>query len=92
MGKEVGELELQDGLPKGKLQEPLYGVRMSESESNPQDGCPGFPYIEFRARACTKRGFSRPKGREPKGGPSSLGLQATPSSGARPVVAIVMIF
>ena len=30
MVKEVGELELGDGLPEGKLQEPFYGVRMSE--------------------------------------------------------------
>jgi hypothetical protein len=30
MVDEVGELELEDGLPKGKLQEPLYGVRISE--------------------------------------------------------------
>ena len=30
MVKEVGELELGDGLPKGKLLEPFYGVRMSE--------------------------------------------------------------
>ena len=30
MVEEVGELELGDGLPKGKLQEPFYGVRMSE--------------------------------------------------------------
>ena len=29
--EEVGELELGDGLPKGKLQEPFYGVKMSES-------------------------------------------------------------
>jgi hypothetical protein len=28
--EEVGELELGDGLPEGKLQEPFYGVRMSE--------------------------------------------------------------
>ena len=26
MVEEVGELELGDGLPKGKLQEPYYGV------------------------------------------------------------------
>jgi hypothetical protein len=30
MVEEVGELELGDGLPEGKLQEPFYGVRMSE--------------------------------------------------------------
>ena len=30
--EEVGELELGDGLPEGKLQEPFYGVRMSEWE------------------------------------------------------------
>ena len=30
MVEEGGELELGDGLPEGKLQEPFYGVRMSE--------------------------------------------------------------
>jgi hypothetical protein len=30
MVEEVGDLELGDGLPEGKLQEPFYGVRMSE--------------------------------------------------------------
>ena len=30
MEEEVGDLELGDGLPKGKLQEPFYGVRMNE--------------------------------------------------------------
>jgi hypothetical protein len=30
MVEEVGELELGDGLPEGKLQEPFYGVRISE--------------------------------------------------------------
>jgi len=30
MVEEVGELELGDRLPKGKLQEPFYGVIMSE--------------------------------------------------------------
>jgi hypothetical protein len=30
MVEEVGELELGDGLPEGKLQEPFYGVKMSE--------------------------------------------------------------
>jgi hypothetical protein len=30
MVEEVGELELGDGMPEGKLQEPFYGVRMSE--------------------------------------------------------------
>ena len=30
MAKEVGVLELEDGLPEGKLQEPFYGVIMSE--------------------------------------------------------------
>jgi hypothetical protein len=32
--EEVGELELGDGLPEGKLQEPFYGVRMSEWKSD----------------------------------------------------------
>ena len=30
MAEEVGELELGDGLPEGKLQEPFYGIRMSK--------------------------------------------------------------
>ena len=30
MVEEVRELELGDGLPEGKLQEPFYGVRMNE--------------------------------------------------------------
>ena len=39
MVKEVGELELGDGLPEGKLQEPFYGVRMSEMRvGSPQKG------------------------------------------------------
>jgi hypothetical protein len=29
MVEDKGELELGDGLPEGKLQEPIYGVRMS---------------------------------------------------------------
>ena len=30
MVEEIGELEIGDGLPEGKLQEPFYDVRMSE--------------------------------------------------------------
>ena len=30
MVEEVGDLKLGDGLPERKLQEPFYGVRMSE--------------------------------------------------------------
>ena len=30
MVKEVGDLELGDGMLEGKLEEPFYGVRMSE--------------------------------------------------------------
>ena len=30
MVKEVRDLELGDGMPKRKLQEPFYGVRMNE--------------------------------------------------------------
>ena len=30
MVEEVGELDLGDGVPEGKIQEPFYGVRMSE--------------------------------------------------------------
>ena len=38
MVKEVGDLELGDGLPEGKLQEPFYDVRMSEWEMDPKMG------------------------------------------------------
>ena len=38
MVEEVGELELGDGLPEGKLQEPYYGVRMRESFWIPKMG------------------------------------------------------
>ena len=39
MVEEIGELELGDGLPEGKLQEPFYGVRMSEMRvGSPQKG------------------------------------------------------
>jgi hypothetical protein len=30
MMEEVGDLELGDGLLEGKLQEPFYGVRLTE--------------------------------------------------------------
>ena len=68
MVEEVGELELGDELPEGKLQESESCEECEEDED--EDGCPGCPYIEFGARACTIRRFFRPKGREPKGGPS----------------------
>ena len=55
MVEEVEDLELGDGLPEGKLQEPFYGVRMSEWVENERKGCPDYPYIEFGARACTKK-------------------------------------
>ena len=35
---EVGELEPEDGLPEGKLQEPFYGARMSEWVRIPKMG------------------------------------------------------
>jgi len=55
MVKEVGDLELGDGLSEGKLQKAFYGVRMNGSELDPQDECPGCPYIEFGARAYTEK-------------------------------------
>jgi hypothetical protein len=30
MMEEVGDLELGDGLPEGKLQKPFYSVRLTE--------------------------------------------------------------
>ena len=53
--EEVRGLELGDGLPKGKLQKPFYGVRMSESEMDLPEGRPGYPYVKFGARAYTKK-------------------------------------
>ena len=64
MVEEVGEQELRDELSKGKLQE--FGGVKNEREYG-LGWCPGCPYIEFRARACTKRRFSRPRGHEPEG-------------------------
>jgi hypothetical protein len=56
MVKEVGELELGDELPEGKLQESRGCEECEDSEcSEPWEGCPGCPYIEFRVRACTKK-------------------------------------
>ena len=49
MMEEVGELELGDELPKGKHQE------FRGCEECVENGCPGCPYIEFRARPYTKR-------------------------------------
>jgi hypothetical protein len=37
MMEEVGELELENGLPKGKLQEPYYSVNELEMCKNGQD-------------------------------------------------------
>jgi hypothetical protein len=35
MVEEVGELELEDGLPEGKLQKPYYGVEKMSSRWMP---------------------------------------------------------
>ena len=52
MVEEVGELELRDELPKGRLQE--FGGVKNEREYG-LGWCPGYPYIEFGARASTKK-------------------------------------
>ena len=52
MVEEVGELELRDELPEGKPQE-FGGVK--KMRMRPLGWCPGCPYIEFGARACTKK-------------------------------------
>ena len=52
MVEEVGELELRDELPEGKPQE-FGGVK--KMRMCPLGWCPGCPYIEFRARAGTKK-------------------------------------
>ena len=51
MVEEVGELELEDGLPEEKLQES----RGCEEWENLWEWCLGCPCIEFGARACTKK-------------------------------------
>jgi hypothetical protein len=55
MVEEEEELELGDGQPKGKLQEPYYDGEMNEMVDDCWIGCPGYPYIEFGARAHTKQ-------------------------------------
>ena len=54
MVEEVGELELEDELPKGNLQESR-GCEESFGMKILWEGCPGCLYIEFGARACTKK-------------------------------------
>ena len=54
MVEEVGELELGDELPEGKLQESR-GCEECEDVRMFLEGCPSCPYIEFGARACTKK-------------------------------------
>ena len=54
MVEEVGKLELGDGLPEGKPQEPYYGVNVLKI-SDPLGRKPCCPYIESRTRACTKK-------------------------------------
>jgi len=55
MLEEIEEPEIGDGLPKGKLQEPYYDGEWVKMVEDPQDGCPSCPYIEFGARAYTKK-------------------------------------
>jgi hypothetical protein len=56
MVEEVGELELGDELLEGKFQEFGGCDECGDSKMNliPLEGCPSFPYIESRTRACTK--------------------------------------
>ena len=53
MVEEVEELELEDELPEGKLQES--GDVKNERISQWWEGCTGCPYIEFEARAYTRK-------------------------------------
>ena len=64
MVEEVGELEIRDELPEEKLQESRGCVEWE----NEWRWCPGCPYIEFRARASTKKKVLPTRGREPKRG------------------------
>ena len=54
MMEEVGELELGDELPEGKLHESR-GCEECEDVRMFPEGCPCCPYIEFWAKACTKK-------------------------------------
>jgi hypothetical protein len=58
MVEEVGELELGDGLPKGKLQEPFHGVRMNENQirvGSPR-WVPRLPLYRVRGQGVYKEG------------------------------------
>jgi len=59
MAEEVGELELRDELPEGKLQES-GGVK--KMRMCPLGWCLGYPYIEFGARVSTKKKVLPTKG------------------------------
>jgi hypothetical protein len=54
MVEEVGELELRDELPEGKLQE-FGGVKKMRMCVSPLGWCPSCPYIAFGAKAYTKK-------------------------------------
>ena len=70
MVEEVGEPMLGEGLPKREASGALLQWRMNGTIEDVQNVVPWQSYIEFGAKACTKRRFPRPKGREPEGGPS----------------------
>ena len=57
MVEEVGDLKLGDGLPEGKLQEPFYGVRMSEWVRSLR-GVPWLPLYRVRGQGLYKAGGS----------------------------------
>jgi hypothetical protein len=64
--KEVGELELGDGVREGKLQEPYYEgecVKMVQDQNlSRMSALAALVYIEFGARACTKKKVLPTKG------------------------------
>jgi hypothetical protein len=48
MVEEIGDLEVGDRLPKGKLQDPFYDVRMSDSELGSPRWVPWLPLYRVR--------------------------------------------
>jgi hypothetical protein len=69
MVKEVGELELGEGLPKGKLREPSGNEndRMRLRIEDAPKGAPICPYIESEVKLQRRR-FSQPRGHDPEEG------------------------
>ena len=69
MVKEVVEPMLDEGSPERSSRSPSTMVNEWNGRGY-ESCCPGSPYIEFGAKAHTKRRLSRSKGQEPIEGSS----------------------